>query len=101
MDENRPTRWTLTLMCALMGAGLIWAFHTGQERGNRFECDGTTEVVAQWGDSLWGIAGKHCEGNRQAAVHAMWEMNGSRTLILEGQTIRLPVTGGTTGSSHE
>ena len=97
MDENRPTRWTITLMCVLMGAGLIWAFHTGQERGSRFECDGTTEVVAEWGDTLWGIASDHCEGNRQAAVHAMWEMNGERAGLQVGQKVRLPSTGAPTG----
>ena len=98
MDENRPSRFTITLMCVLMGAGLIWAFHTGQERGSRFECDGTTEVVAEWGDTLWGIASDHCEGNRQAAVHAMWEMNGERSGLQVGQKVRLPSTGDTTGS---
>ena len=90
MDENLPTRWTLVLMCALMGAGLIWAFHTGQERGNHFECAGTTEVTVQWGDTLWGIASDHCEGNRQAAVHALWEMNGAEALLQVGQVVLLP-----------
>jgi hypothetical protein len=92
MDENRPTRWTITLMCVLMGAGLIWAFHTGQQRGSHFECDGTTVVTAVSGDTLWGIASEHCEGNRQAAVHAIREMNGEGSALQIGQQVYLPST---------
>ena len=97
MDEKRTTRVSAVLMCVLVGAGLIWFAHTTQERAGRYQCDGTTEVVAERGDTLWGIAHTHCDGNQLAAVHALRELNGGESGLQVGQTVRLPVTGDTTG----
>ena len=97
MDEKRTTRLTAVLMCVLVGAGLIWLGAQAQARADHFECDGTHEVIAESGDTLWGIARTHCDGSQQAAVHALRELNGGEVSLQVGQKVRLPVTGGTTG----
>ena len=84
-------------MCVLVGAGLIWLGHDAQARADHFECDGTTEVIVEQGDTLWGIARTHCDGNQQAAVYALRELNGGDPSLQIGQKVRLPVTGNPTG----
>lgn len=54
------------------------------------ECDVDT-VVAQYGDTLWGIGYRHCGGdnvNMQEVSHQMIELNGN--VIQHGQLIFLP-----------
>ena len=83
----RATIAALTAVTLLVAA--IWAFSTGQARVSRFECDGTTTVIAQPLDSLWSIAAAHCGGAIDHAVSHMVEDNDGARIVI-GQTIHLP-----------
>lgn len=72
----------LTFVAALIGfVNLI-------DAGPQFSCD-VDNVKAVWGDTLWGIAEKHCTGDHQAAVETMIGLNRG-TDIKAGQIVDLP-----------
>ena len=77
------------LTTATLLAALVWAFTTGQARVTHFECDGTTTVIAQHEDTLWGIASAHCTGAIDHVVAHMVEDNDGARIVI-GQQVHLP-----------
>lgn len=67
---------------------LTGAVKVGADIGTSFECEDVT-VIAEQGDTLWGIASDHCTGHIGHAVYVIGELNEVDTLQV-GQEITLP-----------
>lgn len=84
MKKQLATATTIILaIVAFTGAVKV-----GADIGTSFECEDVT-VIAQRGDTLWGIAADHCTGHIGHAVYAIGELNEVGTLQI-GQSITLP-----------
>jgi len=89
MNTN-PYLKVLTIALAIGTFMLVsWLFVASNAAHARFACTGGTYVV-QPGDTLYGVAMAHCEGNIVNAVHHIEKMNGG-SLIHPGQTLTLPL----------
>jgi len=91
MNTTRYHTVLLTLITMAVGALLIVAFVATNAAHARFVCSGDTYTV-QPGDTLFGIAIEHCEGNILNAVYHLEQTTGG-SLIHPGQTITLPRQG--------
>ena len=67
---------------------LIVVMARTNEKHSAYECDVDSVIVTQ-GDTIWGIANKHCGGNIENAVYQISELNGGSSLQI-GQRLVLP-----------
>ena len=74
----------------LVTATLLGLGYVAYVEGQGYDCvDGT--VVVEPGDTLWDIAGNHCEGHIPHVIHDMRELNPHIEDPLQpGDEIRLP-----------
>lgn len=83
--RSRNIRNTLAL--AGLVVGVTAAFIIGEETSNNFTCETTVHHV-DYGDTLWGIAERKCEGDIQRVTDNLVDVYG--TNIQLAQNIYLP-----------
>jgi hypothetical protein len=87
--NNRPNYVLRRFVAVTMATMTIWsvAYFLGGLMSPSFSCRATVHVVRQ-GETLWGVAEKHCDGHIGYAVDMIMEDNSMTTPLLQpGQTI--------------
>lgn len=82
----RNLRFTLLLIGLVIAVTLSIGY--GGKQAEAFTCD-PTEHIVQYGDTLWAIAEKYCDGNIQHATDKLVRVYG--TNIQLGERIYLPI----------
>ena len=76
-----------TLLFGALCVGTVVAYTVGEATSNNFTCELDPHHVV-YGDTLWGIAEKKCEGDIQRVTDNLVDVYG--TTIQAGQNIYLP-----------
>jgi len=70
-----------------LSLGLIWLVSNSFRTLDNYTCE-TTQVTVDFGDTLWSIAKKYCEGDIRKAVWDLSDLRGTDIVRL-GETIQL------------
>lgn len=80
--------FTLSIACTLLIMTLIVLHRL--DNANEYTCQTASAQIEGYGDTVWDVVARNCEGNLNAAVHDTLNLEGNSTIVQPWQWIILP-----------